>query len=90
MSEIFFGVKKNEKLEEKYKEITQSILKEGFDNAALKYSTSETSKIGGKLNWIDENSLNDQIKKIINLKKINEFTKPIMYRWFYLQINDIK
>ena len=43
MSEIFFGLKKMKNLR-KNKEITQSILKE-IDNAALKYSTSETSKI---------------------------------------------
>ena len=92
MSEIFFEVKKDEKLKDKYEKISQSILNEGFDNAALKYSISETSKIGGKLNWIDENSLNDKIKNIITLKKINEFTKPIIVPggFLVLQINDIK
>ncbi len=92
MSEIFFEVKKNEKLNDKYQEIAQSITKEGFDNAALKHSISETSKIGGKLNWIEENSINDQIKKIITLKKINEFTEPITVPggFLVLQINDIK
>ncbi len=92
MSEIFFEVKKNEKLNDKYQEIAKSITKEGFDNAALKHSISETSKIGGKLNWIEENSINDQIKKIITLKKINEFTEPITVPggFLVLQINDIK
>ena len=92
MSEIFFEIKKNENLKSKYNEISKSIIKEGFDNAALKYSISETSKIGGKLNWIDENSLNDQIKKIISLKKTNEFTNPITVPggFLILKINDIK
>ena len=92
MSEIFFEVKKNEKLNDKYKEITKSILDEGFDNAALKHSISETSKIGGKLNWLDENSLNDQIKNIIKSKKIDEFTNPITVPggFLILKINDIK
>ena len=92
MSEIFFEVKKNEKLNIKYEIITQSILKEGFDNAALKHSNSETSRIGGKLNWIDENSLNNQIKQILKLKKIGEFTSPITVPggFLILKINDIK
>ena len=92
MSEIFFEVKQNENLENKYKEISKSIENEGFDNAALKHSISETSKIGGKLNWIDENSLNDKIKKIVDLKKINEFTDPITVPggFLVLKINDIK
>ncbi len=92
LSEIFFGVNKNEKIKDKYKEITDSIREEGFGNAALKHSISETSKIGGKLNWIDENSLNNEIKKIISSKKINEFTDPITLPggFLILQINDIK
>ena len=35
----------------------------GFDFAALKYSISPTSNLGGKLDWINENSLNQNIKK---------------------------
>ncbi len=92
MSEIFFEVNKSEKVSDKYKKITKSILDEGFDNAALKHSISETSKIGGKLNWIDENSINNKIKEIISKKKINEFTKPITVPggFLILKINDIK
>ena len=49
MSEIFFEVKKGEKLNKKFDEISRSINKIGFDNTALKYSISETASVGGKL-----------------------------------------
>ena len=92
MSEIFFEVKIDETIENKYQKIIKSIKEVGFENAALKYSVSETSKIGGKLDWINENSLNKKIKDLLNTKKINEFTKPITVPggFLILKINDIK
>ena len=64
----------------------------GFDFAVLKYSISPTSKLGGKLDWINENSLNKSIRAAINGLKINDFTKPINVPggFLILQINDIK
>ena len=72
MSEIFFEINNNENLDKKYNEIKKTINEKGFGNAALKYSNSQTSNIGGRLNWINENSLNDDIKKIINSLEIND------------------
>ena len=64
----------------------------GFDFAALKYSLSPTSNLGGKLDWINENSLNKNIRTAINDLKINDFTKPINVPggFLILKINDIK
>ncbi len=92
MSEIFFEIKKNEDLNKKYNEIKNTINNDGFNNAALKYSISQTSNIGGKLNWINENSINEKIKTKLNLLKINEFTDPIRVAggFLILQINDLK
>ncbi len=92
MSEIFFEISDSNELETKYKEILNTINQKGFSNAALKYSISETSKIGGKLDWINENSLNIKIKKFLLSKKINEFTEPIPVPggFLILQINKIK
>ena len=42
------------------------------------YSFSETAKIGGDIGWVNENSLNNNIKKNIKNLKIGEFTKPII------------
>ena len=92
MSEIFFEISKNEDLQTKYNEIKKTINEKGFDNAALKYSISETSNIGGTLDWISENSMNKNIKKIIKDTKINEITNPITIPggFLILKINDVK
>ena len=92
MSEIFFEVKKGEKLNKKFDEISRSINKIGFDNTALKYSISETASVGGKLEWIKENSLKKKIMDFIKSKKLNEYTDPIAVPggFLILQINEIK
>ena len=48
--------------------------------------------LGGKLDWINENSLNNNVKVAIDNLKINDFTKPINIQggFLILQINDIK
>ena len=81
-----------ETVENKYEKIIKSIKEIGFENTALKYSISKTSKVGGRLDWINENSLNKKIKNLLNKKQINEFTKPITVPGGYLilKINDIK
>ena len=69
-SEIFFDISNLNNLNDKFLEITNVINNKGFDFAVLKYSISPTSKLGGKLDWINENSLNKNIKSAINnLKK---------------------
>jgi peptidyl-prolyl cis-trans isomerase SurA len=77
LSEISFEVSNLSDLDSKYTEISDVINNKGFDFAALKYSVSATSKFGGKLDWINENSLNKQIKDEIKDLKIDDFTKPI-------------
>ncbi len=92
LSEISFEVSNLKELENKFKEISEVINNKGFDFAALKYSTSPTSNLGGKLDWINENSLNKRIRAEIDNLKINDFTKPINVPggFLILQINDIK
>ena len=92
LSEISFEVLNLTELNNKFQEISKVINNEGFDFAALKYSTSPTSTLGGKLDWINENSLNKNIKFSLNNLKINDFTKPINVPggFLILQINDIK
>ena len=92
MSEIFFEVSKSEKIQTKYQEIVNSINNNGFENTALKYSISATSNIGGKLDWINENSLNIKIRDVLAKKEVNEYTKPITVPggFLILKINDIK
>ena len=78
LSEIIFEVISKEEIEKKYNEVIKSINEIGFENSAATYSISESSKIGGDIGWINENSLNSSIKKNINILKIGEITKPII------------
>jgi len=78
LSEIIFEVTNKEEIERKYNEVIKSINEIGFENSAATYSFSETAKIGGDIGWINKNSLNDNIKKNINILQIGEITKPII------------
>ena len=91
LSEISFEVSSLKELDNKFQEISQVINDKGFDFAALKYSVSQTSNLGGKLGWINENSLNKNIRLAIKNLKINDFTKPInvLGGFVILQINDL-
>ena len=78
LSEIIFEVENKEEIQKKYKEVIKSINEIGFENSAATYSISESAKIGGDIGWINENSLNNNIKKNIRSLKVGEFTKPII------------
>ena len=92
LSEISFEVSNLKNLEDKFIEIRDVINNQGFDFAALKYSVSQTSNVGGKLDWINLNSLNKNIRGAVNNLEINDFTKPINVPggFLILRINDIK
>ena len=78
LSEIIFEVVNKEQIKKKYKEVVKSINEIGFENSAATYSFSESAKIGGDIGWINENSLNNNIRKNISSLKVGEFTKPII------------
>ena len=78
LSEIIFEVTNKEEIDKKYNEVVKSIDKEGFKNSAAIYSFSESAKIGGDIGWINENSLNNNIKKNIKDLKNGQITKPII------------
>ena len=78
LSEIIFEVANKDEIERKYNEVVKSIDEIGFKNSAASYSFSESAKIGGDIGWINENSLNNNIKKNINNLQIGQITKPII------------
>ena len=57
--------------------IEESIDNIGFKNTATTYSISNTSKLGGKIGWINEKQLSKQLVEKIKILKNNEYTKPI-------------
>ncbi len=70
LSEIVFKKKKDMLLKDFINEINLSIKEIGFNNTANIYSISESSKLGGKLGWVKENSLSKVIlKKLSNLNE---------------------
>jgi len=92
LSEIVFQVKNKNDLERKYKEIKKDIQSEGFENAALIHSISNSASSGGKIGWIDKNSLNEIINNALLDLKIGEYSTPILTQagFVIIRINDIK
>ena len=92
LSEILFNIVVKSDFESKYKTIKDSISKIGFENTAATYSISDSSKIGGNIGWINENSLNKKIKKKLDNLKVGELSKPITTPsgFLILKINDIE
>jgi len=78
LSEILFEVKNKEEIQKKYNEVVKSINEIGFENSAAIYSFSESAKIGGDIGWINESSLNNNIKRNINGLQTGGITKPIV------------
>ena len=92
LSEILFEVSSSDKLSNTYFEIKKTINEKGFDNAALSHSVSNTASIGGDLGWVDESSLNKNLRSILKKTKENDFTNPIPVPggFLILKIDQIK
>ena len=78
LSEIIFEIENKEDINRKYKEVIKSINEIGFKNSASIYGISDSSKIGGDIGWISKSSLNNRIRKQIDVLKVGEISKPII------------
>ena len=92
LSEIVFNLDESEKLENKVTLINKTIDDKSFSEAAILYSISETSKAGGKLGWIKESILSENIINEIKSKKNNEYTNVIVIPggFLILYIEDVR
>ena len=92
LSEIIFMKPINENFEDFVKKIINSISEIGFNNTANIYSIAETSKLGGKLGWIDENNLSELISKELSEIDEGEYTNVINIRnnFMILKIEKIR
>ena len=78
LAEIVSDIENKEEINMKYKKIIKSINEIGFENSASIYSFSDTAKVGGDIGWVNENSLNNKIKKKIMNLKIGDVSEPII------------
>ena len=92
LSEIVFIIEKDKTYENTIKSIDTSIIEIGFENTANLYGISESSNVGGKIGWVDSNSLSPTLISSLQSLKIGEYTKPVNIgsRFIILKINDIK
>lgn len=92
VSEIFFEATNADEVQILYNNIKKTIEEEGFDKAALTHSSSNTSGSGGKIGWITEETLNQNLKKIFDKMNEGEFTDPITIPggFMILKIDKIK
>ena len=71
LSEILFDLNTD------YKKLIDFIDKYGFEAAASKYSISDTSVNGGKIGWIKNNNLSEELKKRISNLNEGQISEPI-------------
>ena len=92
MVEIVFEKEKGKETKEKINKIQSSIKDIGFENTANIYSISESSKLGGKIGWINQQSLSEKFIKELDGLKIGEHTRPISMgnSYIMLKIKNVK
>ena len=90
--EIVFEKKKNLQLKEQLRQINSSIQNVGFENTANIYSISESSKFGGNLGWIKENSLSKEIIESLSTLEEGDLSNVIKIgnNFLLLKINKIR
>ena len=78
--------------EGKLKEVLELIKKEGFSSAAIKYSIAPTAEKGGRLGWIDGNTLSKKYLKLVKKIDISGISLPITNSTSVsiIKLNDIR
>ena len=92
LNEIMFSAKNKSEMIDSYQMIRENIEKQGFEKTALLYSVAKSADTGGKIGWINENSLNKKILNEVKKLKKGEYSQPIITPggFLILMIEDIK
>ena len=92
LSEIIFNIDQNQTLEKKFEQIKNDINLKGFENAAVIHSISDSGSTGGKLGWINQNSINQKLNEKIKNLNVGDFTMPIVIPGGFLiiKLEDVK
>jgi len=78
LNEIIYSINQTKDYQKLLKDIKESIFENGFENTAAIYSISDSSKNGGNLGWINQNSIDKKILNEINKIKVGQYTQPIL------------
>jgi len=92
LGEIVFQIENLDDLKDKYETIKNDINILGFQNAALKYSVSNTSNEGGDLGWVDETLISNKILEELKTMSAGSITNPIRIPsgFLILKVKDVK
>ena len=75
--EIIYNSEKTSDAKKIFQEIEKSINENGFENTASIFSVSESSKTGGKIGWVEETLISNEILGEISKLEIGNYTNPI-------------
>ena len=75
--EILFSPNTMEDFKKEHEKIKKSIEEIGFESSANIFSNSNTAKIGGKIGWVNENQLSENIINNISQLNLGEHSNPI-------------
>jgi len=89
ISEILFVANNKDELNLKKKKITESIKFDGFDNAAIIYNENTFNK-SGKIGWISDDVLPENINNKVKTLNKGEITEPLKVSngFIILKLND--
>jgi len=80
ISEIVIKTIEKENLESLIKELRKTIEAEGFKNAAMKLSLSESAMSGGDLGWINEEKLTKEFRPILANTLVGDISQAIILK----------
>ena len=77
ISEIEIGFDNNSNYKDEVNFIIKEIRENGFEKTAQKFSISSTAKNFGSIGWVNSESLNSKVSKVLKSLKIGEVSTPI-------------
>ena len=78
LAEIEISLEQGSNIDEKINEISDEIRKIGFENTAIKFSTSPSALDGGKLGWVNSNAMSKEVYDLIKNVEVGGITDPII------------
>ena len=92
LSELVFSIDETENFKDKFRKIKIDIKEKGFKNSALIHSISESKTVGGEIGWVEENSMNKNLRDKIKSLEIGNYIDPhvIPGGFLILKLEDIK